>query len=197
MTMGDRINYVRKKMKLTQKEFADDLAISQTHVSKLEKNVEKPSSILIRLISIKYNVDEKWLTSGEGHAESNWDMSTDEGAVNKYKAMRISLDKKVKSRTGRDLCNTINAFSYFEALLGPSNLSNELSSEYLENIKIIMDNLEKLTFHVSKSIHPSKTEAEGWIKYRGRCETLINSIDEHIKKTTNLYLERFGDHMKL
>lgn len=197
MTMGTRINYVRKKMKLTQKEFAEDLAISQTHVSKLEKDIEKPSSILIRLISIKYNIVEEWLISGEGNAESGWDMTTDEGATNKYKAMRLSLDDKVKSRTGIDLYNTIEAFAYFEALLTPSNLSGESCSEYIENIKIIMDNLEKLTFHVSKSIHPSKTESEGWIRYRKRCESLINKIDEQIKKTANLYLERFGEHMKL
>lgn len=37
MTLGDRINFVRKDNKMNQSEFAKTLGISQAHVSKIEK----------------------------------------------------------------------------------------------------------------------------------------------------------------
>lgn len=198
MSIGVRINYVRKQMKLTQKQFADELGISQTHVSKLEKDVEKPSPTLIRLISVLYNFNEDWLIRGEGSPELGWDISNDDGAINKYKAMRLQFENKVKSRTGQDLYNTIEAFSYFDAILSPRNLAESAITQYLEYIEIIMDDLEKLTYKVSsRSLYPKKTNAEGWLKYHKECETYMLEINEHIRKTVNLYIEEAGDNMKL
>lgn len=197
MSIGIRINYVRKQMKLTQKQFADELRISQAHVSKLEKDIEKPSPTLIRLISIQFNFNEDWLLRGEGIPELNWDMSNDDGAINKYKEISFQFEKKVKSRTGKDLYNTIEAFSFFYALLVPRNLENSAITEYLENIRIIIDDLEKLTFKVSsRSLYPKKTNAEGWLKYHKQCESYMLNINEHIRKTINLYISEAGDTMK-
>ena len=47
MTLGDRINFVRKDNKMNQSEFAKTLGISQAHVSKIEKNIENPSETLL------------------------------------------------------------------------------------------------------------------------------------------------------
>lgn len=66
MAIGDRIKALRKKVKLTQEEFAGRLAISKGFVSNLEKDRVKPSAQLIRLISYEFAVSEYWLTTGEG-----------------------------------------------------------------------------------------------------------------------------------
>ena len=78
--VGSRILEVRKARQLTQSQFAEELAISQTHVSKIEKGVENPSPTLIRLISVKYNVDEEWLYFGKenNHAQLDFDASLSE-----------------------------------------------------------------------------------------------------------------------
>lgn len=66
MTIGDRIKTLRKKVMLTQEEFAGRLAISKGFVSNLEKGRVQPSAQLIRLISYEFSVSEYWLTTGEG-----------------------------------------------------------------------------------------------------------------------------------
>lgn len=47
MVLGERVKFVRKSNKLNQADFAKRLGISQTHVSKIEKNVENPSETLL------------------------------------------------------------------------------------------------------------------------------------------------------
>lgn len=72
-SIGSRVLEVRKNAKLSQIVFAKQIGISQTHVSKIEKGVEHPSQTLIKYISYRYNVNEKWLTTGKGtmHPASN------------------------------------------------------------------------------------------------------------------------------
>jgi len=61
-----RIGEVRKTLGLTQKEFADGLKISQTHVSSLESNSRKIQDRFIKMICLTYGVNEKWLKFGKG-----------------------------------------------------------------------------------------------------------------------------------
>ena len=66
MVLGERVKFVRKSNKLNQADFAKRLGISQTHVSKIEKNVENPSETLLKLISIEFGISEEWLKTGAG-----------------------------------------------------------------------------------------------------------------------------------
>lgn len=69
-TIGERIKIVRNKEKLTQKEFASHLLISQAYLSGLEKGTEKPSDKIVKLISLEFGINEQWLLTGEGDYES-------------------------------------------------------------------------------------------------------------------------------
>lgn len=71
MTIGERIKFVRKNNNLNQKDFSKRLGISQTHVSKIENNVENPSDTLLRLIALEFNVSTEWLEKGDGNADIN------------------------------------------------------------------------------------------------------------------------------
>ncbi len=196
-SVGERIKHIRSQQHLTQAQFADEMAISQTHVSKIEKGVENPSATLLRLISEKYNIDETWLTDGVGSPTPGWDMHTDEGAISKYNAMRVSFEEKLHSRTGEDLINTVEAFAYFDALLSPRKLSDEDKSRYLAYISMAVDEYEKIIFAVSSSILPSKKDAAACLRFRSECETKLNSMFTNIKDSVNLYLALIGDEMKL
>lgn len=63
---GDRIKEVRKIFRETQKEFAENVNISQAHLSNIEKGKDKPSDKLLRVISAEYEVSFEWLKIGEG-----------------------------------------------------------------------------------------------------------------------------------
>lgn len=67
-SIGARIAAVRKMLKLTQKELAEQLGISQQHVSHIENGTKEASDMLIKYFCYLYSISEEWLTTGEGRA---------------------------------------------------------------------------------------------------------------------------------
>lgn len=65
-TVGQRIKEIRTYYQLNQKDFAARLGISYGHVSGLEKDKDKPSETLMRLIGFEYDISLDWLELGEG-----------------------------------------------------------------------------------------------------------------------------------
>lgn len=63
--IGDRIMKVRESLALSQKEFANELQISQPAISLYEKNLRVPPKSLLKLISSRFNVNIEYLTTGE------------------------------------------------------------------------------------------------------------------------------------
>ncbi|GEN36140.1 MULTISPECIES: helix-turn-helix domain-containing protein [Paenibacillaceae] len=69
-TIGERVLTIRKRLKLTQKQFGEKLRVSNAHISNIEKGHDVPSDSLIRLIAIEYSINEEWLRTGKGKAEA-------------------------------------------------------------------------------------------------------------------------------
>ena len=64
LTFGGRIKAVRMFKDLTQKEFGDSIGVTFGHISNLEKDITQPSAMLIRSISMRFKIDERWLATG-------------------------------------------------------------------------------------------------------------------------------------
>lgn len=64
--MKDRILKIRKDQKLTQDDFAKKLNLSKNYIWQIEKAERVPSDRTISDICRIFNVDEKWLKTGEG-----------------------------------------------------------------------------------------------------------------------------------
>ena len=64
--MTERLKFLRKKMKLTQAEFANYLGITQTAYSMIETGYRPLSPKYIKVICSAFNVSEQWLTEGKG-----------------------------------------------------------------------------------------------------------------------------------
>lgn len=64
-TIGERIKTVRQVACMTQQEFSQTICVSQPFLSMVENGKERPSKITIRLISILFQIDESWLTTGK------------------------------------------------------------------------------------------------------------------------------------
>lgn len=64
--MNNRIKEVRKNLKLTQKKFGENLNLSESHISNLEKGRVKLTERNIDDICSTYNVNRSWLESGNG-----------------------------------------------------------------------------------------------------------------------------------
>ena len=64
--MNERIKALRKKMKLTQQEFADKLNIKRGAVANYEIGRNEPIAAVISLICKTFHVNEEWLRNGIG-----------------------------------------------------------------------------------------------------------------------------------
>ncbi len=89
---GDRIKQVRKRIGLSQADFARNLGISRAHISKLENAQAVPSRQLLTLISEIYFVRLEWLVDGVGPMEP--DVNKYERDIQKiaYAAFQKNLD---------------------------------------------------------------------------------------------------------
>lgn len=64
--MNKRLKQLRKKLNLTQMDFADKIGSSQNMLSGYELGRCKPSSVVINNICKTFGVNECWLRTGEG-----------------------------------------------------------------------------------------------------------------------------------
>lgn len=64
--MNERLKQLRKALGLTQQEFADKIGSKRNTIAKYETNTNVPSTAVLSLICRVFNVNEKWIKSGEG-----------------------------------------------------------------------------------------------------------------------------------
>lgn len=57
---------LRKRLDLTQQEFAEKIGISRGNIAAYEVGKNAPSDAVISLICREFNVNEEWLRTGEG-----------------------------------------------------------------------------------------------------------------------------------
>lgn len=66
MTINERIKYFRKEVeKKSQKQFAEDLGVTQSGVSYMEQQHSTVADQTIKLICSVYGIREEWLRTGE------------------------------------------------------------------------------------------------------------------------------------
>lgn len=66
--MKERIKELRKKLSLTQQEFADKLGIKRNTIANYEVGRNEPIDAIVSLICREFNVNENWLRNGVGSA---------------------------------------------------------------------------------------------------------------------------------
>ncbi len=169
-TVGERIKIIRKNRKINQVDFAKSLGISQTHVSKIEKNVENPSKTLLMFISHRYRVNLEWIEIGKGEIDLNYDFET-EGCINQINTMVYQLEQVVKNLGQHDSGTVVYCLKAFNrAILGPisvycaqndakisdffnyKNESSELYSTYLDTLEKFSNNIQYFTRKLSESL---------------------------------------------
>ena len=92
-----RIGEVRKTLGLTQQKFAEDLKISQTHASALERNSRTIQDRIIKMICFTYGVNENWLKIGKGEMfEKGRDFRLEEVIANFKKLDELLQDYVLK-----------------------------------------------------------------------------------------------------
>ena len=65
--IGERIKFLRKANKMTQQEFATKLNISRSNIASIEVGRINVTDRVLLDICDKFDVDEIWLRTGDGH----------------------------------------------------------------------------------------------------------------------------------
>jgi transcriptional regulator with XRE-family HTH domain len=66
VTINRRIAELRRVLGITQKQFADSLKISKTHIGAIETGTRRVNERIIKIIAMTYAANEVWLKTGEG-----------------------------------------------------------------------------------------------------------------------------------
>lgn len=66
MESSKRIKELRTSLKLSQRQFARKIFVSQTLINEIELGKRKINIRILHLISYKFNVNIEWLKKGEG-----------------------------------------------------------------------------------------------------------------------------------
>lgn len=65
-TINARISHLRKTLKLTRAAFGEEIGVSDSVIKNIEYDKTEPKPLMIQQICRAYNVNETWLTTGEG-----------------------------------------------------------------------------------------------------------------------------------
>lgn len=68
-TLGDRLNYARRKKGYTQDSLAESIGVSRGVIFNLEKNKTTPQTIVINAICQTLGVNKDWIIHGTGDME--------------------------------------------------------------------------------------------------------------------------------
>jgi repressor LexA len=66
METCSRLKQVRKMLKMSQKDFAASVGMSQGHLCVIERGEHEPTNTLLKAICYEHKVNEKWLLTGKG-----------------------------------------------------------------------------------------------------------------------------------
>lgn len=99
MTIGNRIELIRKRNKLSRRAFAEKFGVSESVIVNIEfDRLKKPDQkeALYRLICQEFDINENWLRTGEGEMEV--ELSKEEYITDFVSRILKSKDDSFKKR---------------------------------------------------------------------------------------------------
>ncbi len=140
MNIGSQIKKIREFFNLSQVLFAQELGITQAHVSKIEHGLEKPSEQLLLALCWRFGIRKEWIMTGDGK-------------------MLLDIDiylRHILELYGEEICRESAVYLKLqnEAAMGfPSEQEGIADEEFLEMIHYLM-----------KLWKTGNRDMQGWIK---------------------------------
>lgn len=129
-SVGARIIAFRKSLGMERKDFAPEINMSLSNLSKLERNLIKPSKGFLKAMMLYFGVSSEWLLTGEGEIYIT---------AEEYISRGIELLGSEKMSLG--LKNILKGpnFAKFQAMvLAGDIIKNDISDEIADYIQYII-----------------------------------------------------------
>lgn len=158
-TLGDKLQYLRKDISMSQKDFADFLGIPQPSLSAYENNRNSPTVDVLINVAKKCNISLDWLC---GVSSSKHNLSSLSDIVQVLYALvetkDIKLDFKINDHLPNDI-ETDNNKWYASITVYGNDSENELNADLCKIIaKVENDHIDFETFAVSKEMYEASKE---------------------------------------
>ena len=95
MEVYQRIKLIRQELKLSQAKFAKALSISNGYIAGIEINRNKVNDRIIRLICYTFNVNDRWIRTGEGEMFNENGNPSTELAVSTFESLMPEFQKYI------------------------------------------------------------------------------------------------------
>ncbi|MGC7931254.1 helix-turn-helix domain-containing protein [Lysinibacillus sp. VIII_CA] len=93
-TIGDRIKVLRNELGLSMAAFGEKIKMTNSNISKMEKDLRVVTDRTIAIICTEFNVNEEWLRTGEG--DMFVEETFDEEFANIIAEATLSGNEKIK-----------------------------------------------------------------------------------------------------
>lgn len=196
LTIGQRVKYIRKLNKLSQKNFAEILGISQAHISNIEKGADNPSLTLVKFICSKYFINESWLLKGIGTPSvfDNMEDTTTEGLLKKANEFFLILQSMVNKIDIESQDKLVDSFAFLVSMY--SILIETNNTELIKTLYSINDEIERLIFNTKLIIEYKESNYESFLQYVQYFSQHITNINNLIKKILNDMLKNSDSEIK-
>ena len=89
--MNNRIKAIRKYLKMTQEEFGKEITVTRECINRIEAGKEKPSRMFLKLLVLRFGVNEDWLLNGKDEMYSTLNTINYPIEVNEIKLYKDTL----------------------------------------------------------------------------------------------------------
>lgn len=152
---GYRIKEIRKHIGLTQKEFGEKIGLKPTAIGQMENADRNVTERTIILICSEFNVNEKWLRTGEGAMFNESDT--------------FSLDEYIKQNNLTELES--------EILQGYMQLDKDVRQNLMSSLKALFNKIEPLKDSKADAPSNDPTIEELEEEYKKRRSKSVSETD--------------------
>lgn len=119
--MKDRIKKLRKRLDMTQQEFAEKVGVKRNTIGQYEIGRNEPIDAVISLICREFNVNEEWLRTGKGEMFNPAPTDVLDQLAEKYKLSNadyimiekfVSLRPEIRQNIYDYFQDVVSAFAY-------------------------------------------------------------------------------------
>ncbi len=152
--IGERIKFIRKSRNVTQTAFSKELGISQAYVSRLEKDKENPSDLLINFIAYRYCINREWLKTGNGSMNIDYGIEKN-GCINSLHMYSYELEELFNKLNDEQIYQITNSMWCFVSILKQGCDLKKISPKYTMEFIKKTENIYRNLWSIFSKIHGS------------------------------------------